>query len=76
MDVTEVVWNITATLPLMLMSNGLSLDDTSTCLRDIFAPRITKEYLPNPCKLVLCPEGYKKFDSHVPIDVLSRFYEE
>ena len=32
---TEVVWDITGTLPLMLMLNGLGPDDASTVLRDI-----------------------------------------
>ena len=71
---TEVVWNITGTLPLMLLLNGLNPDDTSTCLKDIIAPRITKEFW--PILVTSGPEGYKIFDFHVPIDVLSRFYEE
>ena len=40
----EVVWDITGTLPLMLLLNGLSADDTSTVLKDIVAPRITKKF--------------------------------
>ena len=58
----------------MLMLNGLSLDDTSTVLRDIIAPRITKEHWPIPAKEN--PDGYKIFDFHVPLDVLARFWEE
>ena len=71
---SEVIWDITGTLPLMLMLNSLSPDDTSTVLRDILAPRITKEFLPIPVNS--CPDGFKPFDFHVPIDVLSRFYQE
>ena len=71
---TEVTWNINGTLPLMLMLNGLSPDDTSTVLRDIIAPRITKEHWPIPAKAN--PDGYKIFDFHVPLDVLARFWEE
>ena len=71
---SEVTFNITGTLPLMLMLNGLSPDDTSTVLRDILAPRITKEFRPIPVNS--CPDGFKRFDFHVPIDVLSRFYQE
>ena len=41
---SQVTWDITGTLPLILMLNGLSPDDTSTVLRDILAPRITKEF--------------------------------
>ena len=71
---SEVTWDITGTLPLMLMLNGLSPDDTSTVLWDILAPRITKEFWPIPPNS--CADGFKLFDFHVPIDVLSRFYEE
>ena len=71
---SEVTWDITGTLPLMLMPNGLSPDDTSTVLRDILAPRITKEFWPIPVNS--CPDGFKLPDFHVPIDVLSRFYQE
>ena len=38
---SEVTWDITGTLPPMLMLNVLSPDDTSTVLRDILASRIT-----------------------------------
>ena len=71
---SEVTWDITGTLPLMLMLNGLSPDDTSTVLRDILAPRITKQIWPIPVNS--CPDGFKLFDFHVPMDVLSRFYQE
>ena len=71
---TETVWNITGRVPLMLLLNGSNPDDTATCLKDMTAPRLTKKFSPVP--VTSSPEGYKKFDSHVPIDVLSRFYEE
>ena len=71
---TEVVWDITGTLPLMLMLNGLGPDDTSTVLRDIVVPRITKDHWPIPVNS--SPDTHKIFDFHVPLDVLSRFYEE
>ena len=70
----EVTWNITGTLPLMLMPNGLSPNDASTVLRDILAPRITKEFWPIPVNSY--PDGYKLFDIHAPMDVLSRFYQK
>ena len=44
----EVVWDITGTLPLMLLLNGVSPDDTSTVLKDIVAPKIIKEFWPRP----------------------------
>ena len=71
---SEVTWDITATLPLMLMLNSLSPDDTSTVLRDILAPEIKKEFW--PILVDSCPDGFKLFDFHVPTDVLSRFYQE
>ena len=70
---TDVVWNITGTLQLMLLLNGLSPDDTSTVLKGIVAPRITKQYWPIPA--TSAPDGFRIFDFHVPLDVLSRFYE-
>ena len=71
---TDVVWIITGTLQLMLLLNGLSPDDTSTVLKGIVAPRITKQYWPIPA--TSAPDGFQIFDFHVPLDVLSRFYEE
>ena len=70
----EVVWDITGTLPLILLLNGLSPDDTSTVLKDIVAPKITKEFW--PVVVNASPEGYKIFNFHVPIHILSRFYDE
>ena len=71
---TEVVWDITGTLPLMLMLNGLGPDDTPTVLRDIVVPMITKDHWPIPVNS--SPDTHKISDLHVPLDVLSRFYEE
>ena len=68
---TDVVWNITGTLQLMLLLNGLSPDDTSTVLKGIVSPRITKQYWPIPA--TSAPDGFRIFDFHVPLDVLSLF---
>ena len=65
----KVIWDITGTLPLMLLLNGLSPDDTCTVLKDIVAPKITKEFW--PVVVNASPEGYKIFDFHVPIHILS-----
>ena len=71
---TEVVWDITGTLPLMLMLNDLGPDDTSTVLRDMMIQRITKDHWPIPVNP--SPDTHKIFCFDVPLDVLSRFYED
>ena len=74
MEGNTIEWDITGTLPLMLMLNGLSPDDTSTILKDITVPKITKEYW--PVVVNASPEGYRIFDFHIPIHTLSRFDDE
>ena len=73
-DGTEVRWRISGSLPLMLLINGLSPDDSSTILNEIQIPRITKSYWPIMIKSA--PEGFKLFDFFVPYDVLGKFYDE
>ena len=68
-----IEWDITGTLPL-LMLNGLSPDDTSTVLKDITVPKIAREYW--PVVVNASPEGVCIFDFHIPILTLSRFYDE
>ena len=58
----------------MLMLNGLNPDDTSTVLRELTMPRITKTFW--PVVVNSAPEGYKPFDFFVPFDVLGNFYDE
>ena len=41
-DGIDVQWYITGSIPLMLLLNGLSPDDTSTILNELQIPRITK----------------------------------
>ena len=45
-DGHETKWNISGSLPLMLLINGLSPDDSSTILHNLSAPRITKAHWP------------------------------
>ena len=45
-DGVEVKWRICGSLPLMLMLNGLNPDDTSTVLKELTIPRITKTSWP------------------------------
>ena len=45
-DGQESKWNISGSLPLMLLINGLSPDDSSTILHNLSAPRITKAHWP------------------------------
>ena len=45
-DGQETKWNISGSLPLMLLINGLSPDDLSTMLHNLTAPRITKAHCP------------------------------
>ena len=73
-DGVEVKWHISGSLPLMLMLNGLNPDDTSTVLKELTIPRITKTFW--PVVLNSAPEGYKLFDFFVPFDVLGNFYDE
>ena len=56
----EVKWHISGSLPLMLMLNGLNPDDTSTVLKELTIPRITKPFW--PVVINSAPEGYKRFD--------------
>ena len=73
-DGQETKLNISESLPLMLLINGLSLDESSTIRHNLSAPRITKALWP---VAVSCPPArYKVYDFHVPIDVLAQFYEE
>ena len=73
-DGVEVKWHISGSLPLMLMLNGLNPDDTSTVLKELTIPRITKTFW--PVIVNSAPEGYKIFDFFVPFDVLGNFYDE
>ena len=45
-DGLEVKWHISGSLPLMLMLNRLNPDDTSTVLKELTIPRITKAFWP------------------------------
>ena len=45
-DGQEIKWNITGSLPLMLLINGLSPNDSSTILHNLSAPRITNTHWP------------------------------
>ena len=45
-DGQETNWNISGSLPLMLLINGLSPDDLSTILHNLSAPSITKAHWP------------------------------
>ena len=58
----------------MLMLNGLNPDDTSTVLKELTIPRITKAFW--PVMVNSAPDGYKVFDFFVPFDVLGNFYDE
>ena len=73
-DGIDMQWNITGSLPLMLLLNGLSPDDTSTILNELQIPRIIKSCWPVMIKSA--PENYKLFDFFVPFDVLGKFYDE
>ena len=73
-DGLEVKWHISGSLPLMLMLNGLNPDDTSTVLKELTVPRITKAFW--PIMVNSAPDGYKLFDFFVPFDVLGNFYDE
>ena len=74
MEGNIVEWDITGTLPLMLMLNGLSPDDTCSILKDITVPEKTKEYW--PVVVNASPESYRIFDFHIAIHTLSCFYDE
>ena len=43
-DGVETKWTVNGCLPLMLLMNGLSPDDSSTVLKNLTAPRITKAH--------------------------------
>ena len=58
----------------MLMLNGLNPDDTSTVLKELTIPRITKAFW--PVMVNSAPDGYKLFDFFVAFDVLGNFYHE
>ena len=73
-DGQETKWNISGSLPLMLLINGLSPDDSSTILHNLSAPRITKAHW--PVAVSSPPEGFKVYEFHVTMDVLAKFYEE
>ena len=70
----ETKWNISGSLPLMLLINRLSPDDSPTILHNLSAPRISKGHW--PVAVSSPPEGYKVYDFDVPMDVLAKFYEE
>ena len=73
-DGLETKWTVNGSLPLMLLINGLSPDDSSTVLKNLTAPRITKAHWPvsvNPA-----PDGFETFDFHTTIDVMARCSEE
>ena len=73
-DGVEVKWHISGSLPLMLMLNGLNPDDTSTVLKELTIPRITKSFW--PVIVNSAPNGYRLFDFFVPFNVLGNFYDE
>ena len=73
-DGVEVKWHISGSLPLMLMLNGLNPDDTSTVLKQLTIPRITKSFW--PVIVNSAPDGYRLFDFCVPFNVLGNFYDE
>ena len=73
-DGQETKWNISGSLPLMLLINGLSPDDSSTILHNLSAPRITKAHW--PVAVSSPPEGFQVYDFHVPMAVVAKFYEE
>ena len=73
-DGVEVKWHISGSLPLMLMLNGLNPDDTSTVLKELTIPRITKPFW--PVIVNSAPDGYRLFDFFVPFNVLGNFYDE
>ena len=73
-DGQETKWNISGSLPLMLLINDLSPDDPSTILHNLSAPRITNAHW--PVTVSSPPEGFKVYDSQVPMDGLAKFYEE
>ena len=73
-DGVEVKWHISGSLPLMLMLNGLNPDDTSTVLKELTIPRITKSFW--PVIVNSAPDGYRLFDFFVPFNVLGNFYDE
>ena len=73
-DGVEVKWHISGSLPLMLMLNGLNPDDTSTVLKELTLPRITKSFW--PVIVNSAPDGYRLFDFFVPFNVLGNFYDE
>ena len=70
----ETKWTVNGSLRLMLLINGLSPDDSSTVLKNLTAPRITKAHW--PVSVNAAPDGFKIFDFHIPMDVMARFYEE
>ena len=73
-DGIDVQWYITGSLPMLLLLNGLSSDDTSTVLNELQIPRIGKCCWPVLVKSA--SENYKLFDFFVPFDVLGKFYDE
>ena len=73
-DGVEVKWHISGSLPLMLMLNGLNPGDTSTVLKELTIPRITKSFW--PVIVNSAPDGYRLFDFVVPFNVLGNFYDE
>ena len=56
------------------MLNRLNPDDTSTVLKELTIPRITKKFW--LVVLNSAPDGYKLFDFFVPFDVPGNFYDE
>ena len=73
-DGVEIKWHFSGLLRLMLMPNGLNADDTSTILKELTIPRITKTFW--PVIVDSAPEGYKMFDFLVRFDVLGNLYDE
>ena len=73
-DGADTHWSISGSLPLMLLINGLSPDDSSTILHKLTAPRITKSHW--PVAVSSATDGFKVYDFHVPLEVLAKFYEE
>ena len=57
-----------------LMLNGFHPDDTSTVLKGLTIPRITKAFW--PVMVNSAPDGYEFFYFIVPFHVLGIFYDE
>ena len=69
-----LVWDVMDNVPLMLLLNGLLLDDTSTLLKDMVTPKIAKGYwlvVVNTSRA-----GYRILDFHALVHILSPCHDE